>query len=371
MNDLQESSQLGTELAVDTIDVMVPSSRKGLEVDSVYKKIDSRPILLGIDLKIDPGESVTLLGPSGCGKTTLLRVIAGLERPEAGAVRLGDQTLSDPHSFMPPEKRQIGMVFQDWALFPHLDVAHNVSYGLAKDNENRETIVENILEMVGLSGLGSRMPSTLSGGEKQRVAIARSLAPQPHVLLLDEPFSNLDTSLRASVRSETRSLLRDLGMTTLFVTHDQEEAFILSDEIAVMDSGVIRQQASPHEIYERPHDLWVAAFIGNANLLPGLAEGTTAQTVLGAIPLAKSAFGPQTLLLRPEQIHLEPGSSAQVKRVEFYGHGCTYWIDFNGTELIVRSTSKPSFTSGETVALTYQGPGVAAYPKESSEKEAR
>jgi iron(III) transport system ATP-binding protein len=305
---------------------------------------------------------VTLLGPSGCGKTTLLRAIAGLERPEAGTISLGGKTLTGGDIFVPPERRKIGMVFQDWALFPHLDVAANVAYGLPKDIKDRNTAVNETLEMVGLSGFGRRMPSTLSGGEQQRVAIARAIAPRPDALLLDEPFSNLDAGLRAVVRSDTRALLRELEMTTVFVTHDQGEAFVLGDEVAVMKKGVIRQQAPPDTLYSRPIDPWVATFVGEANLLLAEAEGPTAHTILGSIPLAHQAFGPHTILLRPEQIYLAPGSSGEVKSVEFYGHDCSYRVEVDGTEIIVRSIAAPTFARGDQVALSYQGPEAVAYP---------
>lgn len=347
---------------IDTIGGVSPASTKRLVVEDVAKDFDDKPVLRGVDLTVEPGSSVTLLGPSGCGKTTLLRVIAGLERPATGEVRLGGHTLTGPGKFVPPEKRKIGMVFQDWALFPHLDVAHNVSYGLAKDSSDRHSIVEETLEMVGLAGFGSRMPSTLSGGEQQRIAIARALAPRPQVLLLDEPFSNLDAALRTAVRSDTRALLRELEMTTVFVTHDQGEAFVLGDEVAVMRAGVIHQQAPPDRLYQYPTDSWVASFVGEANLIAGLATGDTARTILGDIPLAAEASGPQTVMLRPEQIHLSPGAAGEIKSVEFYGHDCSYRVDVDGTELIVRSLAAPLFTTGDHVAVSYIGPGAVAYP---------
>lgn len=259
------------------------------------------------------------------------------------------------------------MVFQDWALFPHLDVATNVAYGLPKDAGDRSATIDETLEMVGLGGFGSRMPSTLSGGEQQRVAIARAIAPRPDALLLDEPFSNLDAGLRAAVRSDTRALLRELEMTTLFVTHDQGEAFVLGDEVAVMKHGVIRQQAPPGTLYSAPVDPWVAAFVGEANLLLAEAEGEVASTVLGSVPLADEAFGPLTVLLRPEQIHLSPGSAGEVKSVEFYGHDCSYRVEVGGQEIVVRSIAAPTFRRGDHVALQYRGPEVVAYPASNAD----
>lgn len=342
-------------------DVERTSSRR-LVVRGVTKEFEGGSVLRGVDLTVERGSSVTLLGPSGCGKTTLLRAIAGLERPELGTISLGSRTLTDRDTFVPPEQRRIGMVFQDSALFPHLDVATNVAYGLSKDIENREAMVEETLEMVGLTGFGRRMPSTLSGGEQQRVAIARAIAPRPDALLLDEPFSNLDAGLRSAVRSETRALLRDLEMTTLFVTHDQDEAFVLGDEVAVMNDGVIRQQAPPHTLYSSPIDPWVATFVGEANLVQAEARGETAETVLGSIPLATNAFGPHTVLLRPEQIHLSPGATGEVKSVEFYGHDCSYRVEVGGAEILVRAMAAPAFARGDRVSLSYLGPDAVAYP---------
>lgn len=343
------------------------SPLRQLVVRGVTKDFEGELVLRGVDLTVEKGSSVTLLGPSGCGKTTLLRAIAGLERPDRGTISLGGKTLANGDTFVAPERRRIGMVFQDWALFPHLDVSANVSYGLPKATENRSAIIEETLDMVGLSGFGQRMPSTLSGGEQQRVAIARAIAPRPDALLLDEPFSNLDAGLRATVRSDTRALLRELEMTTLFVTHDQGEAFVLGDEVAVMKDGVIRQQAPPGVLYSTPIDPWVAAFVGEANLLLADADGETARTVLGPIPLASQSFGKHTVLLRPEQIYLAPGSSGEVRSVEFYGHDCSYRVDVDGTEIIVRSIAAPVFSTGDQVSLSYQGPDAVAYPTAEAE----
>lgn len=342
--------------------IVKTSSSRQLVVRGITKRFEGESVLRGADLTVAKGSSVTLLGPSGCGKTTLLRAIAGLDRPDAGTISLGDRVLTNGDRFVAPERRRIGMVFQDWALFPHLDVAANVAYGLPKDVENKAGLVAETLEMVGLGGFGKRMPDTLSGGEQQRVAIARAIAPRPDALLLDEPFSNLDAGLRAVVRSDTRNLLRELEMTTLFVTHDQGEAFVLGDEVAVMKDGVIRQQAPPGTLYSHPVDPWVAAFVGEANLLLADAEGDTANTVLGAVPLANQAFGPRTVLLRPEQIYLAPGSAGEVKNVEFYGHDCSYRVEVDGKEIIVRSIAAPTFARGDRVSLSYHGPEAVAYP---------
>ncbi len=347
---------------VDTISLVSGKIRQPLTVEGVSKRFADEAVLHDVDLVVSEGSSVTLLGPSGCGKTTLLRVIAGLERPDNGAVSLGDRVLTGSGRFVSPERRRIGMVFQDWALFPHLNVYENVAYGLARNGGQVDRPVEEALEMVGLSGFGKRMPSTLSGGEQQRVAIARAIAPRPDAILLDEPFSNLDAALRATIRSETRALLRELEMTTIFVTHDQGEAFVLGDEVAVMKEGVIHQQATPDILYSSPSDPWVAAFVGEANLLDGEAAGEVATTILGQIPLANPAHGPHQILLRPEQISLRPGDAGQVKDVEFYGHDCSYVVDVSGTPITVRSLAAPVFTSGDQVSLEYSGAAAVAYP---------
>jgi iron(III) transport system ATP-binding protein len=213
-----------------------------VSVRSVSKSFDAAPVLRDVDLRVDAGQIVALLGPSGCGKTTLLRAIAGLERPDQGEVWLGERLLSGRGTFVAPERRRIGMVFQDWALFPHLSVGRNVGFGLTRA-ERRSGRIEAALQLVELTGLADRMPATLSGGQQQRVALARALANRPAALLLDEPFSNLDATLRVSIRAEVQRLLRELSLTAVFVTHDQEEAFLLGDQVAVMLGGTVVQQA--------------------------------------------------------------------------------------------------------------------------------
>jgi iron(III) transport system ATP-binding protein len=306
---------------------------------------------------------VALLGPSGCGKTTLLRVIAGLEHPDGGEVRVGDRILTGNGTFVPPERRRVGMVFQDWALFPHLSVEKNVAYGLPglHGDERRARVVE-ALAMVGLEELGPRSPGTLSGGQQQRVALARALAPQPTVLLLDEPFSNLDTTLRVQVRTEVHRLLAGLGITTVFVTHDQEEAFVLGDEVAVMERGVIVQQATPADLYREPATRWVASFVGDANLVPGSATGCSADTALGTVPISPSLTGEVDVLVRPEAVALEAGRGGEVELVEFYGHDTVYVVRLaDGTLLRSRQTSAPRFERGDSVAARYAGGTTVAY----------
>ena len=350
-----------------------------IDVRAVSKRFGALEVLRDVDLRVEPGRIVALLGSSGCGKTTLLRTIAGLERPDAGEVRVGDRLLSaaarDVH--VPPEKRRVGMVFQDWALFPHLTVAQNVGYGLPRA-ERRGPRVAAALHMVGLDGLGDRQPATMSGGQQQRVALARALAPQPGVLLLDEPFSNLDSTLRVQVRTEVHELLADLGVTTVFVTHDQEEAFVLGDEVAVMQAGGIVQQARPAELYPRPATPWVATFVGDANLVVGDGRGDHAVTPVGDVALdvseaGGSARGPVEVVLRAEQLRLDPlaaanaggglGVPATVQLIEYYGHDTVYLVRPDGAEPVrARAAATPRFGRGDRVLLTYEGPPAVVFP---------
>ncbi len=356
-----------------------------IDARGVSKRFGALEVLRDVDLRVDPGRIVALLGSSGCGKTTLLRTIAGLERLDAGEVRVGDRVLSaaaaDVH--VPPEKRHVGMVFQDWALFPHLTVAQNVGYGLPR-SARRGPRVAAALHMVGLDGLGDRQPATMSGGQQQRVALARALAPQPGVLLLDEPFSNLDSTLRVQVRTEVHQLLADLGVTTVFVTHDQEEAFVLGDEVAVMQAGHIVQQARPAVLYARPASPWVATFVGDANLVAGEGRGDHATTAVGDVALDVSvsggpAHGPVEVVLRAEQLRLDPldtrdavGPSADVGRrgvpgtvqlTEYYGHDTVYLVRPDaGDPVRARAAATPRFDRGDRVLVTYDGPPAVVFP---------
>jgi iron(III) transport system ATP-binding protein len=349
-----------------------------IEAVGLGKSFGATEVLREIDLTVRPGAVVALLGPSGCGKTTLLRTLAGLERPDAGEVRLDGRLVAGPGAHVAPEKRQVGMVFQDWALFPHMRVAQNVAYGL-RGAERRGPRVAEVLEMVGLAGMGERQPATLSGGQQQRVALARALAPRPKVLLLDEPFSNLDTRLRAKVRSEVHQLLVELGVTTVFVTHDQEEAFVLGDEVAVMEAGRIVQQTTPADLYARPVSPWVAQFVGDANLVTGRVVDGGAATAVGPIPLdgatSMSAGRPDSdqvqVLLRPEELRLDatdPGNGASAAQAtvelhEYYGHDTVYLVrPDGGPTLRVRAGSAPRFQRGDRVTIHYAGPPAVAYP---------
>jgi iron(III) transport system ATP-binding protein len=338
-----------------------------LAVRSLTKRFGATEVLRGVSLDVEAGTVCALLGPSGSGKTTLLRAIAGLEVPESGEVRLGERVLSGPSVWVAPERRRIGMVFQDWALFPHLSVADNVAFGLARRDRGGRR-VHDVLAMVGLEGFADRPPGTLSGGQQQRVALARALAPNPEVLLLDEPFSNLDVALRTRVRSEVHRLLAEAGVTAVFVTHDQEEAFVLGDQVAVVREGTIVQSASPVELYARPADAWVAGFVGDANLVPGDASGTgTADTSLGAIPLCGADTGgaerrgPVEVLVRPEHVALDDGDNATVELVEYYGHDCVLLVRLDSGLSLRARTLRTDLRRHDRLGVRYSGPPTVAF----------
>ena len=348
-------------------------SPRGIDVRGVEVTLGGQPVLRGVDLAADAGTQLALLGPSGCGKTTLLRVLAGLQRIDGGEVRLGTDLVAGVGAHVPPEHRRVGLVFQDWALFPHLTVAANVAYGLPRDERGGRFAtpgrrarsaarVGPLLEMVGIAELADRLPGSLSGGQQQRVALARALAPRPSVLLLDEPFSSLDTSLRGSVRSEVAALLRELGVTAVFVTHDQDEAFVLGDEVAVMREGAVVQQAAPAEIYEHPADPWLARFVGEADLLDGEAGGDEALTALGRIPLDRPASGTVEVLVRPEHVVVGPGDTATVESVEYHGHDAVSRVRTDAGPVVrSRVTGAPSHRRGDRVAVTHSGVPTVAF----------
>lgn len=345
------------------------TSADGLVVHSVTKSFAAgSPVLDGVGLHVPAGATAALLGPSGCGKTTLLRLLSGLDRPDSGIVEVGGRVLTSPTVFVPPEERRIGMVFQDWALFPHLDVARNVGFGLPRPERRESPRIDAALAMVGLEGLGHRMPDTLSGGQQQRVALARALAPEPSVLLLDEPFSNLDATLRHQIRTDVHRLLVSLGVTTVFVTHDQGEAFVLGDEVVVLHDGRVAQAGPPAQVYLRPSDRWVAEFVGHANFVPGTAAGTAATTDLGPLELLDPRQGPVEVLVRPEHLRLAPDGSGgpgrgTVELVEFVGHSTSYVVRLESGPLRVRDAALPRFRRGDLVDVSFDGVPTVAFPR--------
>jgi iron(III) transport system ATP-binding protein len=280
-----------------------------LELETLVKRYSrgAAAAVAGVDMVVGEGEVLGLVGESGCGKSTLLRLIAGLEVPDSGSIRIAGRTVSGGGSWVPPERRGVGMVFQDFALFPHLRAVDNVAYGLtALPRRQRRARSEELLELVGLDGYGARFPHQLSGGQQQRVALARALAPEPRLLLLDEPFSNLDSALKRGLREELADILRRTGITALLVVHDAEDVLSLADRVAVMRAGRIRQLETPDFLYREPHDEYVARFFGETNILHARPRGEGFETAIGFIPCAMAAgrSGPVRLCLRPEHFHL-------------------------------------------------------------------
>jgi len=327
----------------------------------ISKRFGDAAALDEFDLDVRPGTILGLLGPSGSGKTTALRIIAGFEHPDAGTVTIAGRRVAGNGTWVPPEQRRVGMVFQDYALFPHLDVTGNVGYGLK--GTGKASRIAEVLELVGLGNLSHRMPHELSGGEQQRVALARALAPRPEVVLLDEPFSNLDAPQRDRVRREVRTILIEAKATAVFVTHDQEEALSLSDQVAVMRDGRVLQTASPNEVYHRPVDCWVARFLGEGETVPGQAQGATVETVIGSFKLAEPADGEVEVIIRPEAVRLvaDPRGLTRVVEREFYGHDQLVTLELpDGRRLLSRTPTNPIFNAGDRV--TVEVDEVMAFP---------
>jgi iron(III) transport system ATP-binding protein len=331
-----------------------------LRLTGLHKHYGSVRAVDGVDLEVEPGSICALLGPSGCGKTTTLRLIAGLEQPRAGEIAIGERVLCGPGRFVPPERRRIGMVFQDYALFPHLDVAGNVGYGLGR-RPDRARVAE-VLELVGLSGESDRPVHELSGGQQQRVALARALAPTPELILLDEPFSNLDAGLRDRLRQEVRAILKRAGVTTLFVTHDQAEALSIAETVAVMRDGTVEQVGTPEEIYSRPATRWVAGFLGEVEVLPGDADGGRVECELGSFTVDPEVDGAVDVLVRPESIVVglngpEGAAKAQVVARRFFGHDQLVELRLESGRIIrSRRLGFPPWHEGDNVRAWVDGP---------------
>ena len=339
-----------------------------LSLHNVTKHFPSQlaPVVDDVNFEVNTGEIFALLGPSGCGKTTTLRLIAGIERTDSGEIHVEDKCIESPSVHTPPESREIGFVFQDYALFPHLNVLDNVAFGLKElPPDTRRSQALEVLEMVGLADLGSRKPHDLSGGEQQRVALARSIAPSPKLILLDEPFSNLDAGLRQATRKEVRQLLKDAGMTAMLVTHDREEALSFADRVAVMANGRLEQTGAPEAMYNRPETPFVAEFLGKTNLIPGDAFGDCADTQLGRFKLDCHAQGRVLLSLRPEHlemVHATAGEkNAKLGKIverEFKGHDLTYRVQIEGEDYFVQTDYRCPYQIGDWVQLKAVEPGV-------------
>lgn len=397
-----------------------------LAVSNISKAFGSVSVLEDVSFSVPKAATLAVLGPSGCGKTTLLRIITGLDLPDSGEVWRGDTLLTGAGVNVDVRHRRIGMVFQDLALFPHMSVYKNVAYGLgsriyknATSKKVTKEAVEEAIALVGLENLEHRRPHQLSGGQQQRVALARALVPQPEVLLFDEPFASLDTALRLEVRSEVHQLLHSLGTTAIFVTHDQEEAFVIGEEVVVMSDRRIIQHDPPAVLYQQPVSPWVGQFVGQANMLVGDVQqktsadldaaqgaglGPTVATSVGNIELASNGITSNStasngitsnsitsngitsnsqgtqgkidtkvqVLVRPEHLQLvassdvahDTGSTGKVDLVEYHGHDTMYAVQLTCGEVlkVLMPGSSPQFDHGESVNLRYIGPPALAFP---------
>lgn len=351
-----------------------------LVLAGVRKSFGAHEVLTGLDLEVAEGSLTAILGPSGSGKTTLLRIVAGFERADGGSVAIGDRVVDDTSTYVPPEARGIGYVPQEGSLFPHLTVAKNVAFGLDRQ-ARRSRRVDELLEMVGLEGMGERFAHQLSGGQQQRVALARALAVRPALILLDEPFSSLDASLRAAVRADVRTVLRRAGTTALLVTHDQDEALSWADHVAVIRRGRIGQMDTPRDLYARPSDPELARFLGETNIVAGVRQGGSVRTVLGSLPVGGDGSaagaagdaggagegGTAVVLIRPEQLVLcEPGSGvvrARVREYQYFGHDAVVELEPLAAgappTLVARTVGSSGWDPGAEVGVRVVGPVLA------------
>lgn len=333
-------------------------NKVGIRIENLHLSFGDTKVLEGIDMVIEPGEFFAFLGPSGSGKSTLLRAIAGFGPTPQGRILIGDRDIAR----LPPWKRNVGMVFQSYALWPHMSVRKNVAFGLEERRTPAREIgprVERALDTVGLLHLADRMPAQLSGGQQQRVALARTIAIEPQVLLLDEPLSNLDAALRVQMRRELLSLQRKLGLTTIFVTHDQEEANTTSDRMAVLDKGVIQQIGTPQELYDRPANAFVAGFLGTANILTGSIQAGEFVTEAGQrLPVAVPMEGANRIVLRPQNIRItatDGDIAGRVAHREFLGGQIRYLVETPDGQIIVdtlHSFGHPPHEEGSAVSLS-------------------
>lgn len=354
----------GTDPSAAAVDGVLGHRAEGSGVDfsGVVKSFGGQQVLHGLDLRVEPGQLVSLLGPSGCGKSTALRLLAGLERLDGGRITIAGRDMAG----VPTNKRDIGMVFQSYSLFPHLTVARNTGFGLRTRHVPAGEVADRVaaaLELVGLSSFAGRYPHQLSGGQQQRVALARALVTEPRVLLLDEPLSALDAKVRVQLREEIRRIQQRLGITTIFVTHDQEEALAVSDRIAVMNAGGIEQHGTPEDLYLRPATAFVAEFIGRSSLVPAVVAGGVA-TVLGQrVPLlVPRADGPAQVFVRPENVLLgAEGAPGIVVGTSFLGAvRRTQVRTEDGTELVVQHAAGEPVAPGELVHVVLRPGPVAA-----------
>lgn len=334
-----------------------------LEISDLGVHLGSREVLHKLDLTIPSGSFAALLGPSGCGKTTLLRTIAGLVRPSSGAIRFGKQLVSVSSLVLPPHKRNIGYLPQEGGLFPHLSIAENVGFALSRNlkRAERASVIEEMLDLVGLSGYGARKPHQLSGGQQTRVALARALAMKPSIVLLDEPFSNLDEALRAEVSGEVVALLKRSKTTSLMVTHDREDALVSADLIALMRGGQVVQTGAPSEVYLKPKSADIAESTGD--ILTLAAVRTNSGEIASALNGLPNSIGERgELLIRPEEIRIHPvagvGTKATIAKINYYGHDAVLELDLPGVERLipVRVAGPLQHSVGQTITVEHFGP---------------
>jgi iron(III) transport system ATP-binding protein len=340
-----------------------------LTISGLSKSFAGVGVLAGVDLHVPTGSLTAVLGPSGCGKTTLLRLVAGFAEPDGGTIEFGEETVFGPGRSVPSRRRRVGYVAQEGALFPHLSVAANISFGLPRRERRDAERVAELLDLVGMpTTLARRYPHELSGGQQQRVALARALAPGPSVVLLDEPFSALDAGLRESTRRAVRAALRASKATSILVTHDQAEALSLADQVGVMRDGRLAQLGSPTEVYGAPVDPDAATFLGEAVLLPATVRDGRAECALGSVPVALSGLeGQARVLLRPEQLRLSAtGVPARIRDVSYFGHDASVRLDLlpDGVSVIARVAGHELGSVDSEVRLTVVGSGLV-YPEAS------
>jgi iron(III) transport system ATP-binding protein len=349
----------------------------GVRIMGLTKRYGDLAAVESLSLDVAPGELLALLGPSGCGKTTTLRLVAGFLKPEGGEIWVGDRCVSSATSLVPPERRRMAMIFQSYALWPHMTVAQNVGYGLRLKSDvtrtERDKRVQEMLRVVQLAGYEGRYPGELSGGQQQRVAVARALVVEPEILLLDEPLSNLDANLREEMRFEIRRLHESFGITTLYVTHDQGEAMVISDRIAVIQAGRVAQVGTAEDLFRRPRTRFVAEFIGRTNVVDGVATGPNTVT-RGDVTLRVASTDlirgrPVALSIRPHDIVLGNAETpadnrmqGTVKRATYLGDGVDYEVALTGSDVILRVATAPANARRAGDPVTLSIPAAACVP---------
>lgn len=343
---------------------MSSASDKIIEIQGVEKRLGSEKVTAVADLSLDVrrGEILTLLGPSGCGKTTTLRLIAGFEEPDSGKIIINGTAVAGNGKFIPPEKRNVGIVLQEFALFPHLTVRRNIAFGLRGKSPEVERRVREMVELAGLQGLEERYPYQLSGGQQQRVALARALAPSPLIVLLDEPFASIDPDLRSRMRMDLKQILKEAGVTAVFVTHDQEEAFLMADRVAVMNEGRIHQVGTPVDIYHHPRDRFVAEFVGKADFIQGKVHSTNVTTEIGEFILDSAIHvedgSEVNVMIRPGEIDVIPAEfgTGSIESLEFKGEDTVYSIKLKSGQVIHSSQHASSIHPVGTKVMVVANP---------------